>query len=45
MVQGEDDAWTAEIEASDIESFVIDAIRTKCISCKIDHLAKTVTVK
>ena len=33
-----------QIEAKDIESFVIDAIRTKCISCKIDHLAKTVTV-
>ena len=33
-----------QIETSDIESFVIDAIRTKCISCKIDHLTKTVTV-
>ncbi len=33
-----------QIDSNDIESFVIDAIRTKCISCKIDHLAKTVTV-
>lgn len=33
-----------QIEVNEIESFVIDAIRTKCISCKIDHLAKNVTV-
>lgn len=33
-----------QIESDDIESFVIDAIRTKCIRCKIDHLAKTVTI-
>lgn len=33
-----------QIESDEIESFVIDAIRTKCIRCKIDHLAKTVTV-
>lgn len=33
-----------KIEADEIESFVIDAIRTKCIRCKIDHLAKTVTI-
>jgi len=33
-----------QIEADEIESFVIDAIRTKCIRCKIDHLAKTVTI-
>lgn len=33
-----------QIEANEIESFVIDAIRTKCISCKIDHLGKTVTI-
>lgn len=33
-----------QIESDEIESFVIDAIRTKCISCKIDHLARTVTV-
>lgn len=32
------------IEADEIESFVIDAIRTKCIRCKIDHLARTVTI-
>jgi hypothetical protein len=32
------------IEPRDIETFVIDCIRTKCISCKIDHLTKTVTV-
>lgn len=33
-----------KIEADEIESFVIDAIRTKCIRCKIDHLAKNVTI-
>lgn len=33
-----------KIEADEIESFVIDAIRTKCVRCKIDHLAKTVTI-
>lgn len=33
-----------QIEVDDIETFIIDAIRTKCIRCKIDHLAKTVTV-
>ncbi len=33
-----------QIEPNKIESFVIDAIRTKCISCKIDHLTKNVTV-
>jgi len=33
-----------KIESDEIESFVIDAIRTKCIRCKIDHLAKTVTI-
>lgn len=33
-----------QIEADEIESFVIDAIRTKCIRCKIDHLARTVTI-
>lgn len=33
-----------QITADEIESFVIDAIRTKCIRCKIDHLGKTVTV-
>jgi len=33
-----------QITTDEIESFVIDAIRTKCIRCKIDHLGKTVTV-
>lgn len=33
-----------KIEGGEIESFVIDAIRTKCIRCKIDHLARTVTI-
>jgi len=33
-----------QIEQDEIESFVIDAIRTKCIRCKIDHLARTVTI-
>lgn len=33
-----------QIESDEIESFVIDAIRTKCIRCKIDHLAKVVTI-
>lgn len=33
-----------KIEVDEIESFVIDAIRTKCIRCKIDHLTKTVTI-
>jgi len=33
-----------QIEVDDIESFVIDAIRTKCIRCKLDHLARTVTI-
>lgn len=33
-----------QITADEIESFVIDAIRTKCIRCKIDHLGKTVSV-
>lgn len=33
-----------KIEADEIESFVIDAIRTKCIRCKIDHLTRTVTI-
>lgn len=33
-----------QIEQEEIESFVIDAIRTKCIRCKIDHLARTVTI-
>jgi translation initiation factor 3 subunit M len=33
-----------KIEADEIESFVIDAIRTKCVRCKIDHLTKTVTI-
>ena len=32
------------IDADDIESFVIDAIRTKCIRCKIDHLAHSVSI-
>lgn len=33
-----------KITADEIESFVIDAIRTKYIRCKIDHLARNVTV-
>jgi len=33
-----------QIQTDEIESFVIDAIRTKCIRCKIDHLAKLVTI-
>jgi len=33
-----------QIEPDEIESFAIDAIRTKCIRCKIDHLARLISV-
>jgi hypothetical protein len=33
-----------QIEVAEIESFVIDAIRTKCIRCKIDHLGRNISV-
>lgn len=33
-----------QITEDEIESFVIDALRTKCIRCKIDHLGKTISV-
>ncbi|CAF3891899.1 unnamed protein product [Rotaria magnacalcarata] len=33
-----------QISADDIESFIIEAVRTKMIRCKIDHLARKVIV-
>jgi len=32
------------IEADEIESFIIEAVRTKMIRCKIDHLARKVII-
>lgn len=33
-----------QISADDVESFIIEAVRTKLIRCKIDHLARKVIV-
>ncbi|CAF3683832.1 unnamed protein product [Rotaria socialis] len=33
-----------QISADDIESFIIEAVRTKMIRCKIDHLARKVII-
>jgi hypothetical protein len=33
-----------QIPTDDIESFIIEAVRTKMIRCKIDHLARKVII-